>query len=210
MTQSAIPLLSEPGQTGVGPTAGFDIIVMRTFWAALLFVAVFMASCTKSGIPFQSGGKLSVAEQQNIAAIHPLYARWHPNYSAFWVQHGVAQHVCLSTDGGSIVWPYDVFVFDGDGRVVEANIIDAPSGAEPKSLPSISPLRVEFAGGALHDQSAIVGLRYLHDEGHQKFCDQAKQKQRMRDVFDAWRRSGSTNFDTLEQMMKSAETNSTK
>jgi hypothetical protein len=183
---------------------------MRAFSAALLILAVLVASCAKLNTPFQSGGKLSAAEQQNVAAIHPLYARWRPNYSTLWVGHGVVRHVCLSTDGGSIVWPYDVFVFDGDGRVVEANIIDGPSGAEPKNLASISPLRVEFAGGALQDRSAIVGLRYLHDKGHQKFLDQATQRQRISDVFDAWRRSGSTNFETLEQMMKSAETNSPK
>jgi hypothetical protein len=177
---------------------------------AFLLLAFSFGSCTQPpAVTFSQGGALSDVEKRSLLAIHPKLAHWRPTHSAHWDHDGLIRHVCLSTDGGSIVWPYDVFAFDQDGTIVEANFIDAPSGAWPNLLTSVSPLRVGFVGGAVADKAAVVvGLAHSKEAGRQKVVQRAEEKERFSSIFQAWKASGNTNTDTLMEMLRASQTNS--
>jgi hypothetical protein len=164
---------------------------MRAFYLASLLTACCTLSCRRPEVLFHEGGALSNAEKQGAAAVHPELARWRPQYTAQWDKEGVFRHVCLSTDGGSIVWGYQVVVFDGQGHVVEANIIDGPSGAWPKIVASVSPLLVAFTGGALGDETRTVGVHYLPDVGRRAVR-----------LWETERHSDSTNHEEFAKMWR--------
>ena len=132
-----------------------------------------MASCAKRGEPFVRGGQLSNAEKQSISRIHPSLANWRPDYSVLWSRDGVVRHIYFHRyEITSIGWPYQVFTFDGDGSVVEANVLDGPNNADPKSILGISPLQVRFVG--TWGSRTVDGFRYSREEGRselQKECE---------------------------------------
>ena len=185
---------------------------MRASRLGFLALAIGATSCSKPAIEFVSDGKLSEAEVKSLQALHPELSRWRPHFVASWNRDGIARHVCLLSDGGSIVWPYDVFVFDEAGRIIEANFIDGPSGAWPKSLLSVSPLRVEFTGGGLGDSTVVKELAYRHAEGRQKAVRRAEEKEKLSVAFRAWDRSGRTNSfkEMLDAVTKDTRTDSLK
>jgi hypothetical protein len=183
--------------------------------ALTLVMALSVASCTKPAsteppIEFSERGQLSDAEAQSLKALHPGLARWTPHYSAVWSRDGVIRHVCLSTDGGSIVWPYDLFIFDQDGCIVEADILEGPSGGWPKNLVNVAPLEIGFTGGILDKNTVSVRSPHSPEEARRTVIQRAEESQRMSLAFDEWRRSGSTNMDVLMQMVSAARTNSIK
>lgn len=146
---------------------------MRSF-ATILLLSILMTSCTKSGesgVPLQRGGTLSRAEQESIIAIHPRLKFWSPSHSAVWIRDGVTQHVCIREgDIVSLTTTSEVFIFDGEGKVVDANIIeapDAPNRETSKTVSSISPLRVvyRFPKGVVVE----LGERYPRESSRQDF-----------------------------------------
>ena len=185
---------------------------MRGLYKILLIAAFATTSCGRHVSLFEPC-RLSIAEHQSITNLYPGFAGWGDiaDYGVVWVRGGVTRHVCLFGGGGSIIWQYEVFVFDTDGHIVEANVVNAPSGGYPVSLSSISPLLVRFTSDAMHKgESVEIGCAYSHEEGQQKVAEDSKEMLRVHAAFDAWKHSGSTNIDTLRQMVEEAKTNSTK
>jgi hypothetical protein len=191
----------------VAQLLSLGIIAMRFVSIIVLLLAVLNSSCTKSGVLLQSGGTLSAAERQNIVAVHPAFARWSPSESALWVRHGVTNHVCIREGGiGSLTMPYGVFVFDGDGRVIEANYIQAPNPSTPKSVVGISPLRVAYE--RMDGETVVVGVEYSQEIARHEIQKQMDLQQKLSDVVAAWKQSGSTNFAEVNQMIENVITNS--
>jgi hypothetical protein len=164
---------------------------MRAFYLVSLLAVCCTLSCRRPEVQFHKADALSNAEKQGAAAVHTELARWQPDSTALWDKQGVLRHVCLKTDGGSIVWPYLVVVFDGQGRVVEGNIIDGPSGAWPKTVVSVSPLLVAFTGGALGADTRTVGVHYSPEAG-----------MRAVKLWETERRSDSTNHEQFAKMWR--------
>jgi hypothetical protein len=93
------------------------------------------------------------------------------------------RHVCLNCPWGSVVYPYSVFVFDCNGKVTEANVVEAPSAADPVRLVSISPLEVAFAGGTLPKGIWTTnGLYYSHDAGYRRAVEYGRETQRSQEA----------------------------
>jgi len=102
--------------------------------------------------------------------------------------------------------PYTVLVFDSEGRVIEANIIQAPNPSTAVAVSSVSPLRVSFKGddGSIHVCSGEFSqATWRHD--FQKKMDLDRT---LEEIFKRWQRSGSTNFAEWDRMMMNAITNS--
>jgi hypothetical protein len=184
------------------------IIAMRHFFAIVLLLAVLSVSCTRLGVPLQSGGKLSPVERENIVAIHPDFARWNPSQSALWIRHGVTRHVCIREGGsGSLTMPFQVLVFDGDGGVVEANFINAPNPSTPKAVSGVSPLRVAYER---NDQTFTCSGEFSQATWRQDIQKRMDLQKRLHEIAGRWQRSGSTNFEVVKQEIDSAITNSKK
>jgi len=150
----------------------------RAFSIVSVLLVVLASSCVKSGVPLQSGGTLSASEQQSIIAIHQGFSRWSPSHSALCVRDGMVRHFCLQSCGfGSLTEGYEVFVFDGDGRVVEANFIEAPNPATPKRVSSISPLGVAFE--RLDGKTMVVGVSYSQDVARERIQKRMNLLQRL-------------------------------
>ncbi len=104
--------------------------------------------------------------------------------------------------------PYEVFVFDGEGGVIEANIIDAPNPSVPKTVSSVSPLRVVFErddGKTTECSGEFSEAAWHHDV--QKGMD---LQQRLDKIVASWQRSDNTNFEVVQQAIDSALANSQK
>jgi hypothetical protein len=181
---------------------------MRHVFTIVLLLAVLNVFCTRSGVPLQSGGSLSAVERQNIIAMHPDLERWNPSQSALWVRHGITRHVCIQQGSfGGLTMPYEVFVFDGDGGVVEANLIEAPHPSTPMTVSSVSPLRVAYKSDG---NSVVCSGEYAEATWHQDIQKRMHLQHRLREIFESWGRSGSTNYDVLRQEIRGAITDSNK
>jgi hypothetical protein len=103
--------------------------------------------------------------------------------------------------------PYEVFVFERDGGVVEANIIDAPNPSVPKTVSSVSPLRVAYEqdGKTVVCSGKFSVATWRHDVQRRKDLEE-----RLEQIFESWQRSGSTNFEVWKQEMDSTITDSQK
>ena len=111
----------------------------------ICLVGILAGSCSRKEVALEDGGKLSADERKSIVAVHPAFASWEPEQSAFWLQHGATWHICIRCGGiGSIGMPYWVFVFDAGGHLTEANIIQAPNPGRAVTVSSIFPLKVAF------------------------------------------------------------------
>jgi hypothetical protein len=118
---------------------------MRSFSVILCVVAMGFVGCAKSDAPFHDGGEFSAAEKMTLAAIDPDLPGWKPYYNALWNRDGTVRRVFLfRNDIASIVEQEDVLVFDGDGRLVEANVVEVSTGNEPETVLGVSPIRVQF------------------------------------------------------------------
>jgi hypothetical protein len=181
-------------------------IAMRPIFPIIMLLVVLITSCKKPGVPFQSGGELSLLEKQSLVALHPEFAGWVPDQSALWVRHGETRHVCVRAGGiGSISMPFDVVVFDEGGKVVEVNLIDAPNPLTEntaKFVTSISPVRVVFEtpNGKLVE---LMGC-YSSATWRQDTKKRMVFEQEMREILRSWDRSGSTNMEELRQLMQRA------
>ena len=102
--------------------------------------------------------------------------------------------------------PYDVFVFDGDGSVMEANFIQAPNPSTPKAVVGISPLQVAYE--RLDGETVVVGVEYSQEIARHEIQKQMDLQQKIGDAVAAWKRSGSTNFAEVHQMIENVITNS--
>jgi hypothetical protein len=182
---------------------------MRIFLVIIFLLAVLSTSCSRSGVPLQAGGELSVVERQNIVAVHPDFMDWEPEQSALWTRHGIVRHICLRDGGiGSLTEPYWVVVFDGDGRVVEANIIQAPNPGTAKTVSSVSPLQVAFE--AEDGKTYVCGGEYSQATWQHDMQKEMDLDKKLREIIATWKRSGSINFAEVDRMIKSAITNSQK
>jgi hypothetical protein len=176
---------------------------MRPFFTVALLLAVLNISCTKSGVPLQSGGSLSSVERKNLVAIHPGFASWSPSQSAIWVRRGVSRHVCIRQgDIGSLSVSDEVVVFDGDGKVVEANVIQAPTSSNPKTVSRFSPICVTYE--RRDGKSVICSGGYSLPTCHHDFQKHMELHQRLQKVRESWHRSGSTNLEVMGQMFLNA------
>jgi hypothetical protein len=104
--------------------------------------------------------------------------------------------------------PCDIFAFDEGGKVVEANVIEAPNPSRPKTITSVSPLRVAYERDS--GQTVVCGGKFsqatwLHDVQKREDLDE-----RCREILESWRRSGSTNLGVVRQEIDDAIANSKK
>jgi len=181
---------------------------MRYVLIIVLLFACLVVVFRMRGVALRSGGVLSAVERENVVAIHPDFARWEPSQSAQWVRHGVTRHVCIQGGGiGSLTMPYAVFVFDTEGGVIEANIINAPNPSTPKRVISVSPLRVAFERDS---RTVVCSGEFSESTGIHDIRNYMDLPRRLPDIEASWRRSGSTNFEVLMQAIRSAITNSQK
>ncbi len=183
---------------------------MRFVFIIVLLLAALCSSCTKSGVVLQPGGTLSAAERQNIVAIHPAFTSWIPSESALWIWHGVTNHVCLLRGMSSLglTVTYNVFVFDGAGRVVEANSVNAPYESAAKAVIGISPVQVAYED--LDGKTLVIGGEYSQEIALHEIKKKTELAQKIGDVLRAWNKSGSTNFAERNQMVENVITNSQK
>jgi hypothetical protein len=72
---------------------------------------------------------------------------------------------------------------------------------------NVSPLRVEFTGGALGDSSVIKELAYPPDEGRRRAVHRAEEKERFSLALAEWDKSGKTNSlkEVLDAINKETE-----
>lgn len=172
----------------------------------ICLLAVLTTSCS-SRVALQTGGKLSVAERRSVVAIHPDFANWEPSQNASWSRHGVVRHVCLKCGGiGSLTMPYWGIVFDGDGNIVEANIIQAPNPGEAEAIISASPLRVAFK--ANNGKIYVCGGEFSETAWLQDIRKEMDLERRLHETVETWQRSGGTNWAELDHMIKEAIANS--
>ena len=180
---------------------------MRAFLTFVFSLVVLITSCTKSGAPFQPGGALSAMERQNIVTIHQGFAGWNPTDSAFWGRGGNALHVCIREGGvGGFTQSAEAFIFDGDGRVVEANILDVPMAYTAKTLSGVLPLQVAYR--RRDGETVFCGGRYSRATWRHEMQKQKEVERRILQIVESWRSSGSTNSQELHQMIQTALTNS--
>jgi hypothetical protein len=163
---------------------------MRGFGIILCLMAISFADCSKPGVPFRNGGEFSAAEKATLGAIDPDLRGWRPHYSALWNRGGTVRRVFLfRNDIASIVEHEDVLVFDGEGHLVEANVIEVSTGNQPQMVVGVSPVRVRFrfAPGSL----GRVGLAYSSlEDGVRNLRERCAEARRV--TADLHRDSGST------------------
>jgi hypothetical protein len=177
---------------------------MRAFILAFFLMILCTASCVKRGEPFKQGGQLARAEKQSIAKMQPELTDWKADYTAFWNRYGVVRHIYFHRYGlTSMGWPYEVFIFDGDGTVVEANVLDGPNDSNPKSVLGITPLRVQFVG--MHGSTTVEGFRYSSEEVRHTLQRQYEYSGKAKAVIESWKRSGDTNVTKLHEMLNNLQ-----
>lgn len=180
--------------------SALSMAAMRAFHLTCLLGLLSMASCAKRGEPVVQGGELSNAEKQGIARIHPGLVEWKPDFNATWNRDGLVRRIYFHRyEITSIGWPYQVFVFGGDGSVVEANVLDGPNDCSPRRVLSVSPLRVEFAGA--FGSRTVEGFRYSAEEGRRTLQGEAEFEAEVRGVIEKWKASGDTNVANLHDML---------
>lgn len=103
---------------------------------------------------------------------------------------------------GSLTMPYDVFVFDSAGRVMEANLIHAPNPGTPEVVTSVAPLKVAFRTD--DGRRVEVGVEYSQEVARSKVLEEAELSQRLGMARHKWMKSGSTNKQELFNMLKQA------
>ena len=146
------------------------------------------------------GGELSNAEKEGIARVQPGLVKWKPDFNASWNRDALVRRIYFHRyEVTSIGWPYQVFVFAGDGSIVEANVLDGPNDANPKRVLGVSPLRVEFAGA--FGSRTVEGFRCSAEEGRRTLQGEAEYDAKAREVIEKWKRSGDTNVARLHDVM---------
>lgn len=170
------------------------------FRAAVLLLLLLNTACTRPRVLLQPGGKLSASEQTNICKIHPYLAHFKPGYSALWISHGITRHVFIGCEGiGSITMPHEVYVFDGDGAVVDVNIIQAPNPSTPTAVIGVEPLQIEFR--CLDGKTMAVGDSCSQEVARREIQNWRNLDQKDDEIILAWKLSGSTNEAVLEKKL---------
>lgn len=170
------------------------------FLAAALFLLLLNTACKKPRVLLQPGGKLSASELKNICKIHPYLAHFKPGYNALWIRNGITRHVFIGCNGiGSITMPHEVFIFDGDGAVVGANIVQAPNPSTPMAVIGVAPLQIEFQ--CLDGETMAVGDSCSQEAARHEIQRWMNLFQKEDEVQSAWKLSGSTNEAVLEKKL---------
>ena len=182
------------------------VAAVRSLWTASLLVVVLFSACSKPGMPLQPGGTLSPAERRSLAEFDPRLANWEPDLSAVWNRDRMVRHVYLEYSFFSGVRSScPVFVFDGGGRLDEANYVggDATRSA---TVEAVSPLRL--ADKNERDRKFPLQTSFAYATWRQDLKASLDRSERKLDAVRAWRASGSTSWDELPQFLERAQTNS--
>jgi hypothetical protein len=138
----------------------------------LILIALVASSCTKAppAVEFRVSSNWSPQERATLASLPELLRPGAFNYSfpicrATWKETGVVHHVCLQYPGIELCGtPYNAYVFDDAGNLLEQSQITAGQDYEPRQLLSVSPVRVSFARPNLFGSSQVLGFGFSTEE----------------------------------------------
>jgi hypothetical protein len=157
-------------------------------------------------VPLQPGGTLTPAERRSLAEFHPSLANWEPDLSAVWNRDGMVRHVYLQYSFFSgLRSSCPVFVFDGEGRLVEANYVGGDT-TKSATVEAVSPLRLADENERGRKFPLKTSLAYA--TWRQDLKKILERSDREHDAVREWRASGSTNWEELRELFERAWTNS--